>query len=184
MCHANNEKRKNTNNGRNRTTKPRKNQSAWRKGKLQVLDNIGGGHYQISEDKRKIAKEYHRRTIKLLKTKLCGRNFIIGIKIRIVPLVRYLGPFLKWTREELKEMDQRTRNQMMMYKVLHPRDDIDRYMSRKERVTGSIEDSVDTSIWKFQDYIKKRKEWLITATRSNTNNIKINRKAIAWKYEI
>ena len=26
------------------------------------------------------------------------------------PLVRYLEPFLKWTREDLKQMDQRTRD--------------------------------------------------------------------------
>ena len=40
-------------------------------------------------------------------------------------------------------MDQRTRKLMIMYKALHPRDDIDRlYVSRKEggRRLASIED--------------------------------------------
>ena len=41
-------------------------------------------------------------------------------------LVRYSGPFLKWTRDELTQMDRRTRKLMTMHKALHPRDDVDR----------------------------------------------------------
>ena len=61
------------------------------------------------EMKDKIQKEYLRRTRKLLKTKLSSRNLIKGINTWAVPLVRCSGPFLKWTRNELKQMDQRTR---------------------------------------------------------------------------
>ena len=49
---------------------------------------------------------------------------------------------------------------MTMHKTLHLRDDIDRlYVSRKERGRGlaSIEDSVDASIRRLEDYVKKRK---------------------------
>ena len=53
-----------------------------------------------------IQKEYVRRTRKLLETKLSNRNLIKGINTWAVPLVRYSGPFLKGTREELKQMDQ------------------------------------------------------------------------------
>ena len=52
-----------------------------------------------------IRKEYLRRTRKLLETKLSSRNFIKGINTWALPLVRYSGPFLKWTRDELKQMD-------------------------------------------------------------------------------
>ena len=52
--------------------------------------------------KDKIQKEYLRRTKKLLETKLSSRNLIKGINTWAVPLVRYSGPFLKWTRDELK----------------------------------------------------------------------------------
>ena len=34
-----------TNKGRNRTTKSRKNQNAWRIGKLNIPENIGRGHH-------------------------------------------------------------------------------------------------------------------------------------------
>ena len=71
-----------------------------------------------------------------------------------MPLVRYSGPILKWAREELKQMDQRTRKLMIMHKVLHPRDDVDRlYVSRKEggRGLASIEDTVDALIQRLED---------------------------------
>ena len=48
-----------------------------------------------------IRKEYLRRTRKLLEIKLSSRNLTKGINTWAVPLVRYSGPFLKWTREEL-----------------------------------------------------------------------------------
>ena len=53
MWHVNNEKRKTANDGRNRTTKLRKNQNARRKGNLQIHGNIGCGHHQTSGDERK-----------------------------------------------------------------------------------------------------------------------------------
>ena len=125
------------------------------------------------EMKEKIQKEYLRRTRKLLETKLNRRNLIKGIITWAVPLVRYSGPFLKWTRDELKQMDQRTRKLMTMHKALHPRDDVDRlYISRKEggRGLASIEDSVDASIERPEDYIQKHEGGLITDTRNDTEN--------------
>ena len=74
MCHANNEKRKTTNDGRNRTIKSRKNQNTRTKGNLQVLGNTGSGPHQTSGDERKKIK-YLRRTRKLLETKLYCKNF-------------------------------------------------------------------------------------------------------------
>ena len=84
------------------------------------------------EIKDKIWKEYLRKTRKLHETKLSSRNPIKRVNTWAVLLVRYLGPFLKWTRNELKEIDQRIRKIMTMHKALHPRDDVDRlYLSRK-----------------------------------------------------
>ena len=67
------------------------------------------------EMKNKIQKEYLRRTRKLLETKLSSRNLIKGINTWAVPVVRYSGPFLKWTRDKLKQMVQRTRKLMTRY---------------------------------------------------------------------
>ena len=128
--------------------------------------------------KNKIQKEYLRRTRKLLETKLSSRNLIKGINTWAVPLVRYLGPFLKWTREELRQMDQRTRKLMTMHKALHLKDNVDRlYVPRKGggRRLASIEDSIDTSIQRLKVYIEKYERGLITAIRNNTDKTIDNR---------
>ena len=47
---------------------------------------------------------------------------------------------------------------MTMHKALHPRDDVDKlYASRKEggRVLASIQDSIDASIRRLEEYIEK-----------------------------
>ena len=68
--------------------------------------------------------------------------------------------------------------------TMHQRDDIDRlYVSRKEggRRLISIEDSVNASIQRFEDYIEKRGGRLITATQNNTDNTRTNRTTINKK---
>ncbi len=60
-----------------------------------------------------------------------------------------------------------------MHKALHPRDDVDRlYVSRKEggRGLASIEDTVDASIQRLEDYIEKHVRGLISAIRNDTDN--------------
>ena len=73
---------------------------------------------------------------------------------------------------------------MTMPQAFLPRDDVDRlYVPRKEGGRGltSIEDSMDTSIQRLEDYIEKHERGLITAIRNNTDNtiddgMKITRK--------
>ena len=149
-----------TNDRMNSTTKSRKNQNALRKGKLPVLWNIGSGHYQTRGDERKKFKKsisYERENCKH-----CW-NLIEGENTWAVPLVRYMGPFLKWTREELQLMDKRTEKLMPMHKTLHPRGHFERlYAWRKQERIGlvSIEDYMDASIWgiKVQRRILQRLE--------------------------
>ena len=62
---------------------------------------------------------------------------------------------------------------MTMHKALHPRDDVDKlYVFRKEggRELASIEDSVDASIPRLEDYIEKHERGLITAFRNDMDN--------------
>ena len=125
------------------------------------------------EMKDKIRKEYLRRNRKLLEIKLSSRNPMKGINTWAVPLVRYSRPFLKWTRDELKQMDLKKRKLMTMHKPLYPRDDVDRlYVSRKQggRGLASIKDSVDASIQRLEDYTEKHERGLITAIRKDTDN--------------
>ena len=135
------------------------------------------------EMKDKIKKEYLWRITKLLETKLSCINLIKRINIWAVPLVRYPGPFVKWTREELKQVDRRKRKLMTMHKALHPRDDVDKlYVSRKEEGRGlaSNEYSVYALI-PLEDYIEKQEAELITAIKNYTDNMMTNRMTITRK---
>ena len=81
-------------------------------------------------------------------------------------------------------MDQRARKIKTMHKALHPRDDVDRlYVSRKEggRGLASIEDSVDVSIQRLEDYIEQHEQGLITAIRYDTDNTIDDRRTITRK---
>ena len=125
------------------------------------------------EMKNKIRKKYLRRTRKLLETKPNSRNVIKWINSWAIHLVSYSRPFLKWTRDELRQMDQRTRTLIILHKALHPRDDVDRlYVPRKEGGRGlvSIEDSVDASIQRLEDNIEKHEQGLITVITNDTDN--------------
>ena len=106
-------------------------------------------------------------------------DFVKGINTRTVSLVRYSGLLLKGTREELKQMQQRTRKLMTMRKALNPRDDVDRLnVSRKE---GGIrllsnEHSVDTSIQPLEKVIQKRgRRWIMYHQKTGKKEAKMSK---------
>ena len=124
------------------------------------------------ETKEKNLKEYLRR--KLLEKKLYSRKFIKEINTWAVPPVRYLGPFLKWTREDLKQMYLSKRKLLTVCKTLHPTDDVHRlYVSRKKEEGDSS--ALKTALrHRYNDYTEKRRRRLITATRNNTDDTRIS----------
>ena len=73
---------------------------------------------------------------------------------------------------------------MTMHKALHPRDDVDRlYVPRKQGGRGltSIEDTVDASIQRLEDYIERHERGLITTIRVDTDNTINKRMTTTWK---
>ena len=84
------------------------------------------------EMKDKFRNEYFRRAKLILKSKLNGRNKIMALNSWVVSMLRYGAGILKWNKNELQEMDRKTRKFMTMNKELHPRSDVARlYVSRK-----------------------------------------------------
>ena len=75
------------------------------------------------------------------------------------PPRKILGSILEVDKRELKQMDQRIRTLMTVHKALYLTDEVDRlYAPRKEggRRFAIIEDSVDASIHRLEDYVEKR----------------------------
>ena len=158
-------------------------QNSWKKETKKYLGILEADTIKYEEMEEKIRKQYLKRMRKPLETKIHRRN-IKEINAWAASLVRYSGSFLKWTREELKQINQKIKL-MMIHKALHPRDDVDRlYVSWREggRGIAGIEDSVSASLQRLEVYIKKKhKGRLITATRNNTDNTSINRIKITRK---
>ena len=89
----------------------------------------------MMHDKMKdtIRKEYYKRVRQICLSTLNGGITISAINSRVVSLVRYEAGVLKWTKEELRVTDRKTRKIMTMNRMHHPRSDIDRlYIPRKE----------------------------------------------------
>ena len=125
---------------------------------------------------KKNLRKHRRRTRKLLETKLCSRNLIKRINTWAVSYFRYSAPLVKWTREVLKQMDQRIKKLMTMHKALYPREDDDRlYVSRKE---GGKWLASNKDCWRFdtktQSLHWKARSGRITAMKKDTDNTMTN----------
>ena len=113
---------------------------------------------QKKEMKIKVLNEYKSRVRKIVKTKLNRRNIVKGINTWAIPVLRYLAPFLCWTKTELQSIDGKTRKLLTMHNGLHPRSDVDRlYMPRKVggRGQANAEDTVILAKISLEDHIKK-----------------------------
>ena len=131
-----------------------------------------------TEMKEKITKEYKQRQILILKCKLNGKNKVTAIKKWAVAILRYLAGINQGKASELKDVDKISRKAMTMYRVLHPKSDVDRlYVKRKERGRGliSVEQRIREKEKSLGFYVANSKENLIkdvsTAETINTREI-------------
>ena len=124
------------------------------------------------EEKMKlnVLKEYIRRLIKVLKSKLNGGTLVRGVNTWAVSLLKYSAAFVTWEKSELQAIDRKTRKLFTIYGALHPKSDVDRlYIPRKEGGRGliSIEDCVELAIRGLEVYVHESEERLIQAARGD-----------------
>ena len=103
------------------------------------------------ETKEKVGKEYKRRIRKILETKLGGENVIKGINTWAISLLRYSAAFLDWTKEELQQLDRRTR------KLL--------------RGLLNVEDTVHLAIIGLLKYVGNSEERLLNTARQALGHV-------------
>ena len=90
--------------------------------------------YQIMENEMKkiFTKEYTRRMKLVLKSNLNGWNKILAINTWAVSLLTYRGGIIGWNKNELLDVNRRTRKLMTMNGALHPTSDVNRiYVPRR-----------------------------------------------------
>ena len=113
-----------------------------------------------TETKNIVKAEYLRRVKKILKTNLNSGKITKGINASAVATLRYSAGCVKLNKEELENLDRKTRKLLTIYKTLHPRSNIARiYVPRKEGARGliSVEECVRTEEHSLSDYVKKLK---------------------------
>ena len=91
-----------------------------------------------------------------------------------ISLLRYSAAFLDWTKEELQQLDRRTRKLLTMHKGLHPKSNVDRlYISRKEGGRGllNVEGTVHLAIIGLLKYVGNSEEQLLNAARQALGHV-------------
>ena len=121
------------------------------------------------EMKDKFRNEYFRRAKLILKSKWKGRNKIMALNTQPVFILKYGGIF-KWNKNELQEMDRKTRKFMTMNRELQPRSDVARlYVSGKNGGRGltECENKVKGEKNDLGWYVKNNIEPLLLAVRTS-----------------
>ena len=119
-----------------------------------------------AEMKTRLQNKYYRRLKRILKSKLNGKNVIIAVNTWAVSVLRYGAGEINWTKAELESIDRKTRNQMTIYGMLHPRADVQRlYLPRGQGGRGltSVEDCVRLKEAGLADYVQSSTRPLMVA---------------------
>ena len=92
----------------------------------------------------------------ILKSELNARNKITAIGALAVPVLRYSFGIINWRTEEIRKIDRKTRKMLTMYKIHHPKTNIDRlYVKKKEggRTLVQIEAAYKAEIINIAEYL-------------------------------
>ena len=104
---------------------------------LGIEESEGIQHEQM---KGRLKQEYGGRIRLILKSELNARNKIAAIGALAAPVLRYSFDIINWRSEEIKKIDWKTRKMLTLYKIHHPKADIDMlYVKRKEGGRGLVQ---------------------------------------------
>jgi len=121
---------------------------------LGVLQECG---VMNGEMKERVRGEYLRRVKAVARSKLYARNLMTAINVWAVSVVRYSAGVLDWTKQELLQMDIKTRKILTMNGIFHKKANVDRlYLKRNEGGRGlmSVFDCVRAEEQNLRKYLK------------------------------
>ena len=101
-------------------------------------------------------------------SKFNGVNTFSAINSRAVAVVRYSAGVVHWRKDELQEIDRKTRKLLTIYRTYHPQSDKGRlYVKRKTGGRGltSVEDAVNIKINSLRTYVDNSEEQLLSEVR-------------------
>jgi hypothetical protein len=90
--------------------------------------------------KERLKKEYNGGLRMILKSELSAKNKITAIGALAIPVFTYGFDIINWRLEELRKIDRKTAIILTMYKMHHPKVNIDSlYLKRKEGGRGLLQ---------------------------------------------
>jgi hypothetical protein len=139
---------------------------------LGIEESEGIQHQKMKE---RLKREYNRRLRMILKSELNARNKITTIGALAVPVLRYSFGIINWRTEEIKKIDRKTRKMLTMYKMSHPKADIDMlYVKRKEGGRGlvQIEAAYKEEIMNIAEYLNTnyKKDQFVNIVKSQESS--------------
>ena len=87
-------------------------------------------------------------------------------------MIRYGAGIIDWTKEEISEMDRKTRKLLTIYGAFHPKSSVNRlYMKRKHEGRGliNIEECIEGETRNMQHYIANSEEDLLKFVAESMN---------------
>ena len=130
--------------------------------------------------------EYLRRFKLVMKSQLNGKNKIKAANTWAVSLMTYGAGTIKWNKEELQDIDKKSRKIMTMNKELHPRSDVARIcVPRKKRGRDLIncECCVRREENNFSWYVRNSEEVLLRKV-GDSNVVNISEAVDPKKYKV
>ena len=132
-----------------------------------------GDGIQHSPMREKIQKGCFRRVRSILRSELNARNRINAINSLALPVVTYSFTIINWSLNEIKKFDTKIRNFLTMYRMHHPKSDVNRlYLPSKKRGRGfvQLELSLKTSIIGMGTYLNNTNDWMLEPVKTQEEN--------------
>ena len=126
----------------------------------------------------------------VLKSQLNSANKLEAISTLAVPVVTYSFSIINWTLQELAKLDTKTRNFLTMYKMHHPKSDVDRlYLLRNEGGGGLIqlELSCKSTTIGLDKYFQKTQDTLLHFVKDHDDRMSlysISRRSMKFSREL
>ena len=133
-------------------------------GSYKYLGMLESDSIKQEQMKKKTRQEYLKRVRQVLKSELNAGNSVHAINVWAVSAFRYSAGILDWTKEELDEIDRKTRKLLVTYRMHHPKADTDRlYLPREVGGRGlqGVWQSVEEDRRSLVDYLTQSEEKLL-----------------------
>ena len=98
----------------------------------ELIENDSYKYLGCDEDKERVKKEYFNRVRKIWKSELYSRNKVMAHNIFAVPVFTLTFGILNWTKEEVHNIDTRTRKILTCTGNCHKNSRVDRLYTKRE----------------------------------------------------